>query len=542
MPMKIIDNFTGRLTRDNIGDMNSGLAKYPNTFGNDPFSNIGNLGWLEAAQQIDAAGAVITDLIVAAKPRLESGITYVYAIGSTGRLYKIQVNQPSGYNPNLDTPVLLATLTASSPTFKYGASITFFGLYTDERMLIGNDKGVTSIKFDGTSETAIGFGSFQTNCPRPGIVFSSYALFGNNNNLGSIDTSFTLISNTVLAVPLPGTTQVRDLDVSPDGNYVQITASSIAAPDMTSTTQDTTSLAGGTSYRFMGIPSSSVSGGLDITSYSIFGSYLTNSNISFGSYTYTMGYDLQGAAIYNGTNKILSLPDSLSPNFSAMFSTGNLLGFASPETDSGVLKANMMFYGQYDEEVPKGLFRFLRQSAKSPQTDIIQMPVCLAVSNLFYGSSSAGYTNNLVGSAKLYFSTLETNSGTSVARFWKFFTVPTGTGTAIGGVYETQQETSLKLFRAIISKKFKPTGVRFYVEPLVTNNSFKIDIIGSDGNPMSGGSETFTVGTNASVGQDYLWYTPQTEPTYSMGFRITNLGSVNWTGVKLEVDYEQFGQ
>src|SRR6185295_866890 len=147
------------------------------------------------------------------------------------------------------------------------------------------------------------------------------------------------------------------------------------------------------------------------------------------------------------------------------------------------------------EEVPAGLFRFLRATATSPQTDVIGMPVCLAVSNLFYGSSSSGYTNNLVGSAKLYFSTFESASGSSAYRFWKFFTVPTGTGTAIGGVYETQNETSFSLLKSSVSKKFKPTNVRFYTSPLVANNSFKIDLIGSDGNPLSGGSKTFTAGS-----------------------------------------------
>lgn len=119
MQTKVINNFNGKLTRYSDGDSNSGLCKYNTTFGNDPFTNPGNLTWFEQPTQIDSGGSVITDLIMAARPRLESGITYVYAIGHTGRLYKIQVNQPSGYNPNLDTPVLLTTLTSNSPTFKY---------------------------------------------------------------------------------------------------------------------------------------------------------------------------------------------------------------------------------------------------------------------------------------------------------------------------------------------------------------------------------------------------------------------------------------
>ena len=93
MPTKIIDNFTGSMTPKLNGDMNSGYSQWLNVFGYDPFTKPGNLTWNEMQTQIDSAGSVITDLIVAGKTRVESGIIYVYAIGHTGRLYKIQVNQ-----------------------------------------------------------------------------------------------------------------------------------------------------------------------------------------------------------------------------------------------------------------------------------------------------------------------------------------------------------------------------------------------------------------------------------------------------------------
>ena len=166
MPTLTINNFQGRLTRYEKGDINSGFAKYSKTYGNDPFSDPGNLTWFEQPTRIDAAESVITDLIMAARPRLESGITYVYAIGHTGRLYKIQVNDPTTYNPDYDNPVLLATLTAESPTFKYGASIQFYG--STEKIFIGHDRGVTKINFNGTSETFVGTqASYTSSVPRP---------------------------------------------------------------------------------------------------------------------------------------------------------------------------------------------------------------------------------------------------------------------------------------------------------------------------------------------------------------------------------------
>lgn len=525
-----ISNFQGRLTRYLDGDINSGYAKYDTTYGHDPFTSPGNLTWFETPTRIDSGGSVITDLIVASRPRLESGITYVYAIGHTGRLYKIQVNDPTTYNPNYDNPVLLTTLTVNTPTFKYGSSLTFFG--STERIYIGHDIGVTRIDFSGANETFVGVaGSYTANVPRPAVQFAQYLYFGNGVNLVQVLAGGTVGSYGVLSPALPIGTVVRDLDVSPEGNYIQITTSRIPAPDMTVTTQDTSSLSSADSSLALwdGILDGTNSGA--ISSRASFNSYSINSNLSFGSYSYTMGYDLGNTAIYTGGQKIISLPNSLSPNFSAMFSTGNLIGFAAPETASSVLKGSLITYGQYDKEIPEGLYRFFRVSAGGTQTDIIQMPVCQIVSNLFYGSSSAGYSGNQVGSAKIYFSTLETSSAPTTAyKLYKFTTVPTGLGSAIGGVYETQQQ--------LFSKKVLIQEVRFYCEPLVTNNAFQADLIGSDRGVLSGSSKTFTTGTSpVSVGQDYLWYKPTSAPTYSLGLRITNTGSANMVFNKVEIDY-----
>lgn len=528
MATKIIDNFQGRLTRFNDGDMNSGFAKYSSTFGNDPFTNPGNLTWFEEPIRIDPNESVITDLIVAARPRLESGITYVYAIGHTGRLYKIQVNQPSTYTPNYDNVTLVTTLTASSPTFKFGSSIQFFG--STEKIYIGHDLGVTSINFNGSGEALVGtLGSYTANVPRPSANFNGKLYFGNGTNILEIIDGGTVASYSKLSPAFPVGTVARDVDVSPDGNYLQIVVSRIPPSDITSATQDTYSLSSGDSYLIFW-------NGIDTgyTSYNPFNAYSINANTSFGPFSYTFGYDLGGAAIYSGGNKIISLPESLSPNFNSIFSTGNIVGFGAPENNSGVLKGTLMAYGQYDNEIPSGLFRFFRVSATT-QTDIIQMPVCSIVSNLFYGSSSSGYTGNQVGSAKLYFSTLETSAApTTKYKLYRFTTVPTGLGTAIAGVYETQNQ--------LFSKKVKVGEVRIYTEGMTTNNSFQVDLIGSDGAPISGSTKVFTTGSNVTSGQDYCWYTPYMEPTYALGLRLTNVGSVNMVITKVEIDYYEGGK
>jgi len=519
-----ITNFQGRLTRYEKGKVNSGLAKYAKTYGNDPFSDPGNLTWFEQPTRIDSGESVITDLIMAARPRLESGITYVYAIGHTGRLYKIQVNNTGTYNPDFDNPVLLATLTAQTPTFKYGASIQFYG--STEKIFIGHDRGVTKINFDGTSETFVGTqSSYTSSVPRPSVQFTGKLYFGNGTNLVEIDSTELVISYSKISPAFPSGTQVRDIDVSPDGTYVQIVVSRVSQADMTIITQDTASLSSADSYLMKW-------NGLDvgITSFDPYNAYSLNANTSFGPFSYTLGYDLGGAALYAGGSKAISLPNSVSPNFGAMFSTGNLVGFAAPEQDASVLKGSLLVYGQYDNEIQEGLFRLFRISATT-QTDIQQIPVCAVVSNLFYGASSAGYTNNRVGSAKVYFSTLETDSApTTKYKLYKFTTVPTGVGTVIAGVYETQTQ--------LFSEKIAIKEIRVYVKPLVTNNEFKLELIGSDADIITNSAKTFTVGSTATSGNDIERYAPDINQTYALGLRITNSGTANMTFKKIEVDYE----
>ena len=531
MPTITITNFQGRLSRNEKGDANSGFAKYSKTYGNDPFSDPGNLTWFEQPTRIDSGESVITDLIMAARPRLESGITYVYAIGHTGRLYKIQVNDPTTYNPDYDNPVLLATLSAESPTFKYGASIQFYG--STEKIFIGHDRGVTKINFDGTSETFVGTqSSYTSSVPRPSVQFAGKLYFGNGTNLVEIDSTELVISYAKITPAFPSGTQVRDIDVSPDGNYVQIVVSRVAQADMTVITQDTASLSSADSYflYWNGVDAGA-------TAYNPYNAYSLNANTSFGPYSYTMGYDSGGAALYAGGSKVISLPNSISPNFGAMFSTGNLVGFGAPEQDSSVLKGSLLVYGQYDNEIPEGLFRLFRISATT-QTDIQQIPVCVVVSNLFYGASSAGYTNNRVGSAKIYFSTLETDSGpTTKYKLYKFTIVPTGTGTPIAGVYETQTQ--------LFSEKIAIKEIRTYTKPLVTNNEFKLELIGSDAGVITNSDKTFTVGSTATAGDDIVRYAPDMNQTYALGLRITNssvTGVVNWTALKAEVDYLDGGK
>lgn len=538
--LKVIDNFTGRLTRQDVGDLNSGFAKYNTTFGNDPFTNPGNLQWFE--QPTSIAGITLAP-VMTGKVRTESHTNYVYAFNDTGliTLNKIQINKTDSVppNPNYDTPSVIGAIpqeVGSVMGMLYGPSMQFYG--STEKIFVGSDERISKINFTGAGASRVtNISSVQTNVPRPSAQFLGKMYWGNGNNLIEIDSTETVTSYAKLSPGFPAGTYIRDLDVTPDGNYLQITVSKNNSPPLYQASEDSENAASSESYKFYW-------NGTDTgyTSFETYPGYSLTANIVFGQKNYTLGNDLNGTALYDGSNKIVTLPALSTPNYGATFTIGNLLGFVTPEYVSSVVQqqATAMLYGQYDNEMPGGLFRLFRQApnVSNPSVasgqDVIRVPFSLPVTNLQYTGQLTAYTNNINGAAKMYFSTFEYGNPNSNFHLYKFNLSPTGSGIAIGGVYETQQEVS--------KRKFKPTQVRFYTSPLVANNSFKIDIIGSDGNPISGGSKTFTVGTPPIVaGQDVVLYTPTIAPTYSMGVRITNLGSVNWTGVKLEIEYEEAG-
>lgn len=530
----VIDNFLGSMTEFIDGNINSGRSNVYESFAQDPFAKPGNLTWGEDAIQIDVAGSVITDLVLAGKERVESGILYVYAIGHTGRLYKIQVNDPTTFNPDYDNPVLLATLASGTPTFTRGAFIDFFG--ATEKIYISHDKGLTSINFDGTGEGVVGVaGSWTQNVPKPLKQFVGKLYIGNGSNIAEVDSTGTVTDYTKLSPGFPDNTQVRDMDVTPDGTYLTLVVTRLALPDITAITQDTTIAANTDSYLFKW-------NGIDAgyTAFDTFPLVSLASSTQFGLSQYVFGSDLRGVAMYNPVNRLI--PSSLLGSYeqppmpNAIISDGNMVLYATTLFFEDHVEMSVGMFGNYDWEIGTGFWAPMGLVAVSPETDINRIPYFQSVSNFGQGLSSNGYASNIFSNSKIYFSTLESSNGPTTAyRFYKWSVIPTGSGTAAqAAVYQTQTQ--------LFSKKIQPKEVRIYGEPWVANNDFTIDLIGSDGNPISGGSKTFTAGSNLTVGEDFAWFTPQTKPTYAIGLRVTNNGTVNHTINKVEIDYAAGGK
>lgn len=535
----VVDNFNGPMTMYLHGNLNSGHSWEQTSSGQNPFLKPGQLTWCANPVQIDSAGSVVTDLIMDGQERVESGILYVYAIGHTGRLYKIQVNDPTTFNPDYDNPVLLATLSINSPTFTRGGSIEFYG--ATDKIYIGHDKGLTSINYDGSGEAFVGvLGSWTQNVPRPLRQFVGKLYAGNGSNLAEVDTTATVTSYTKLSPGFPTNSQVRDIDVSTDGTYLETVVSSLPLFDVTSAAQETISTANASSFIFKW-------NGTDAgyTSFSTFPSFALSANIMFQNYQYTFGTDQFGSAIYSPTEKIITVAEAPAPLPNAVASTGNLLMLMTPLYYAGVLQSYILMWGSNDFEQghPYGLWSPMFTTATTPETDIVRVPYMQPVSNTGFGSSSNNYSNNVFGSSKVYFSQLETSSlPTTKYRLYKWnintsaLQSPPSDALAVG-YYQTQTQ--------LFSEKIQIKDVRVYSEGWVTGNSFKIDLLGSAqsvdsaGNPVpiANGSHTFTTGTTLTAGNDFAYWTPACAPTYALGLGITNLGETNYVINKIEIDY-----
>lgn len=534
----VIDKWNGRLTRFANGDANSGMANYLTTWGTDTFNNAGSLMFYQTP--VDITKSVITDLIMSAKVRTENIggniVSFVYAIGHTGRLYKIQVNDPVGKNPDYDTPVLLATL-ANAQTFLYAGSLDFYQ-GASEKIWIGHDAGITKINLDGTGETNLIGGSWQTNVPRQQLQFAGSIYFTNGNNLAKVDSTETVTSYAVLSPGFPSNSQARSLGTTVDGRYLVTVVCRNSLGNMTSTSPDIAQIAA--------MPSSLVYwNGVDTapTASTSFPAFSLTNYYNFAQAEYVFGFQIGGAQLSTVNELVYLLEFENPPLANAVASSGDFLGWAGTfwDVNTGNLKAIIDLYGILDpyNEVPKGLYRQLIMSSTLSGGDIIRIPLFMGVSSFQLCGLTSGYTNvsGLFGTGKSYFSTLEYNGTTTKYGFYMFKNVNDFLSASVGGVYETQHQ--------LFSKKVKATEYRVYfsLDTLVPGasgaTSFKIDLIGLDGNVISGTTKTFTPLT---ADGDRVQYNPSHAPSSALGVRVTNLGAISPIIHKVEIDYEQMGK
>jgi len=518
MKTLVIDNLGGPLTRKPDGPLNSGLAKFDTSWGYDPFTSPGNLTWNEQPTSVlTLSMSSVAYGITNMASRLTSSVPYIYSIDGDGKMRSTDVK--TGANS------VRGTLPYGN-NYSMGPGMVFYG--STEKIFHSSNNRIQKINFDGSSPASVkGSTSVVANVPTPMTTFLGKIYFGNGNNIGEIDTTETVTTGSKLSPSLPTNVVVRDLEVTPDGNYLQITATKYQPGGgfglPTSTQANITD-----SYRFLWNGTDST-----YTSYESFPSTNLTANQIVALNNYFTGDDITGMALYADSQKLLSLPKVLSPFPGGLFSLGNTLGIATTGYDSldNQTTLDVYQYGQYDNDTQGGLYRIVRLPAPV-LTDMLFTTGAIPVTNQVLLPSNATNTNT---PGKIYFNTTETSDasgGTDYQfRLWKWDYTSQG-GQTFNGVYETQSEN--------FSKKVTVKEVRIYTNPIVTENSFDIQLIGSGGTVLS--DMLFEEGVNCSVGQDMMQYNPATAPTYAIGVRIYNYGYTNMTFMKIELDVDDAGK
>ncbi len=547
---KHITNFTGRLTRMVNGDMDSGFAKFTMSYGYNAFNKPMNLTWLESPNDVSPGG--ITDLVLDGKVRFigENGNSFAYLIGSKGTLYKVQINSAS--NNSVNSVVGRYSVLAGGATYNKGGSMEFFG--SNEKIYIGSDSQVNSVNFDGSADVVVGnAANYASNVFRPMTEFSGTLVFGNANTIGQIGATGTVISSVIgisstvgnvysaLNPPLPPSMLVKDIDNSPDNNYILMAASEVDYENISQ---------GGTPNMLNTVPAQSKVfywNGSDkgATAATTLATNLLTALQSYLQQNHLFAADSFGAGLFQESKKIVTLNLNKSPFPNATGVNGQFLFWSVPERvtlgSTQRLTHAMYYFGSLDQENPPGLFRVLREFPPLFLGNTVETPFNQLVGVQYSDANASQSSVVTAGVGTHYYSFRGVASGnqTSVLGL-RYLNIPgTGLNTPQLGVYETQNQ--------LFSKRISVAQIRVYTEPTIAGNGFQIDIIGGDGAIVENGTFTYSFGsvvdpnTNSSV-MERINFNPNIQTLFSLGIRITNTGSTNMTIKKIEIDYDESGK
>lgn len=537
-----ITNFSGRLTRLLNGDMNSGFAKFTQSWGYDPFNKPLNLTWLD--KPVDITGP-ISNLPSSGKTTQNSGITnaqaFIYDQGK--KLYAMQSNSIT--NPNVDSVVGIGSIAAGLGSLSFPTSMEFYG--NTLQVYIGTENGINKANFDGSSDVFVGSATrYWPNTYRPLKQFAGFLRFGNGKTIGTVDNTGT-VSSPVASVagsanmysdlnpPLPRETLVQDLDNSIDGNYLLITGANQQQTERIDTFGNDVNKALATEsalFKWNG-----TDGG--VTTLTSLPSYFASSLQTYLGYNLFFADDNFGSSINDETQRVLTLPNNKAPLFNATCTNGNFLTWWCPEVVGSTRYASLYYYGSLDQENPVGLYRVARWATTQAGGQIFQAPLNFIVGYKTQSLSTTGLPT-VIGYGKHYLGVNSATTGSAYQNFLlRFLTTPTGSGTPQLGVYETQTQ--------LFSKRVGVSQIRVYTEPTVAGNGFQIDLVGSDGAVINNGTfnYSFVAGSDETQVQGSLErinFNPEMKTVYSLGVRITNTGTTNMTIKKIEVDYTEQGK
>ncbi len=253
-------------------------------------------------------------------------------------------------------------------------------------------------------------------------------------------------------------------------------------------------------------------------------------------------------ALMEGNQKLLTLPNNTNPTANSLSPNGTFLTWVSTEgtnlrnpssvfnnTYSSVF-ASLYYFGKLDEGNPTGLWRMNRISPIAGNYTMQYAPFNQVINNFsFYGREVWGFGKHYIGTQD----SIPDSYTSVVGRMHTFLLNPANYTSPTRGVYETQTQ--------LFSKRIGVSQVRIYCDPTVAGNAFRLDLIGSDGNPVPNGTYTYAFGDvvdpqSGSTSVERINFQGDIKTQYSLGVRITNTGTTQMVIRKIELDISDEGK
>ncbi len=524
-----IDNFSGEITPDMIGSLNSGQCPIALTpYGKLPFGRYKNRG----LQFIEGNNLIASNFFEAPLHTVKVFINTpslaptVFTVDWGGAAYNIQVANTTVPTPDVDTKVQFTNSIAD--TLHYGG-----GMFYDPNakvIVVGTDGGAyyTNANPMGNPTTATFTavsGSWNLiGIPRPVCFFRGTLYVGDGEKLVSLNSSYTAIaSNSVLALTVPVGWVIRNLKVSPDGTYLIITASPRTQVNDFRIDQ-------GQQPQFQPLDSVVL--------------YWNGSDAGYSSMQYFAGLNIVSLAV-SSTDAVMFAKDI--DGIGIYDLTGNKLAYIDDVSENG--EANQFqSYPPYPwsiDAIGKKFF-FLFQQGNNLYIYMFDLETRKLVS--LYQDSSAN-TGSVVGG--LCIASIAANSVisgswqlTTKSKLYYFFTKITG-GTSYGyyihlgnyggnmaGLYPTQFEE--------FGRKIRPVSIRVFTYPTAAGNSFIVRLQDIQLNNLFNQTYTFAAGGDLTKAQGALtkieWQV-KSKAVDAMSLQILPNASTPFFVKKVEIDY-----
>jgi len=533
----VIDNFSGEITPDMIGSLNSGqspIALVP--YGKLPFGRYKKKG-LQFTPVASSIGTFSGTAAITSSIRAFTTNPIVCGVDTEGALYNILVANVSAPTPDAETIVKYKNSVGvrhygGDMYYDAGAQILVISTdggayYSSSNPLVNPTDNPTAATFTGvTGSTAL----TVSDVPRPMAFFLGNLYIADGNNLRHISPSGGYQSfvtpatgNSDLNPTLPPGWIIRDMKVSPDGTYLII----IASPR---TSTNDFLITGGQQPQFQPLDSVVVYwNGSDVgyTSLQYFkGLNLTAIGVS-STNAVLFGKDIDGTGIFDFTGNRIAFIDDVSEN-------GENVDFRSyPPLPFSIDAIGKKFFFQFQMGPYLYIYMFDLVTQKLISLAIDTLPQTgsvvggLVIASLAANSVVSGDWA-LTTKSKLYYFYKDLTNATAHGNFFHLANY----GDNVQGLYPTQFQE--------FERKIRPIAIRVYTYPTATGNSFIVRLLDLQLNNLFNQTYTYSAGGNQTLAQGALTkieWPVKTKATGSLALEILPNASTPLFIEKVEIDY-----